>query len=218
MAVSAVMSQILKAHAINAQRLLNGKLPANIVLLRGAAMKAATPSFLQMHGLRSAMVAPTCIIRGLGKTLGMDILESEGGTGDYRSNIANKAHVILEALPRYEFLVLHVKGVDDAGHDKNLDMKTEMLARAGDALGILWNGIPAGTTVAVVGDHSTPVVIGDHSCEPVPVSIARKEENDESCALKDSVSVLSEIECSSGWLGRFNGLHLIQTMKAVHFS
>ena len=216
MAVSAAISNILRNHPVNKIRVDSGKLPANIVLLRGAAMNAVSPSFLQMHGLRSGMVAPTCIIRGLGKTIGMDIIESDGGTGDYNSNLLNKSIAILQAIPKYEFLVLHIKGVDDAGHDRSLSKKVEMLLRAGEALELLWNQCPVGTTVAVTGDHSTPVLLGDHSCEPVPVSIAKKT----ACGSqpRDGLTKFSEIECVAGSLGRFVGMNLVPTMKRLNFA
>ena len=37
------------------------------------------------------MIAPTAIIAGLGISLGMDIVEVEGATGDYHTNLINKA-------------------------------------------------------------------------------------------------------------------------------
>lgn len=37
------------------------------------------------HGLRGCMVAPTKIIAGLGMSLGLEVLEVPGTTGDYRT-------------------------------------------------------------------------------------------------------------------------------------
>jgi len=37
------------------------------------------------------MIAPTAIIAGLGMSLGMEIVEVEGATGDYHTNLINKA-------------------------------------------------------------------------------------------------------------------------------
>lgn len=44
------------------------------------------------------MVAPTKIIAGLGLSLGIDILEAPGTTGDYRTLLTNKATAIAKAL------------------------------------------------------------------------------------------------------------------------
>ena len=44
------------------------------------------------------MVAPTKIIAGLGLSLGIDILEAPGATGDYRTLLTPKATAIAKAL------------------------------------------------------------------------------------------------------------------------
>jgi 2,3-diphosphopglycerate-independent phosphoglycerate mutase len=215
-AVSMALQKKLHEHPINIQRSIEGKSPANVVLLRGAASKADLPSFLARHGLNAFMVAPTCIIRGLGINCGMAVVESEGGTGDYHTNILNKAVAVVEAFrrrPDVHFGVLHVKGVDDAGHDQNMAMKISLLRDVANALEFLWRELPEGSTVAVTGDHSTPVVRGDHCFEPVPVSIATKGKN-----IVDGVQRFDEISCQRGALGRFQGEQLVKTIKRLHFS
>lgn len=54
--------------------------------------------FLDKHGLLPCMVAPTKIIAGLGLSLGIDILEAPGATGDYRTLLTSKASAIAKAL------------------------------------------------------------------------------------------------------------------------
>lgn len=54
--------------------------------------------FVDKHGLRPCMVAPTKIIAGLGLSLGIDILEAPGATGDYRTLLTSKASAIAKAL------------------------------------------------------------------------------------------------------------------------
>lgn len=54
--------------------------------------------FLDKHGLWPCMVAPTKIIAGLGLSLGIDILDAPGATGDYRTLLTSKATAIAKAL------------------------------------------------------------------------------------------------------------------------
>lgn len=54
--------------------------------------------FENKHGLSPCMVAPTKIIAGLGLSLGIDILEAPGATGDYRTLLTSKASAIAKAL------------------------------------------------------------------------------------------------------------------------
>ncbi len=80
-----------------------------------------------------------------------------------------------------QFGLLHVKAVDDAGHDRNLAYRCAYL-RAADALlrqlaARLWahevrSGGAVRYALCVTGDHSTPVLFGDHSNEPVPFAVA----------------------------------------------
>lgn len=44
------------------------------------------------------MIAPTCIIKGLGISVGMDIAEVKGATGSYDSNYYNKFKAALDLL------------------------------------------------------------------------------------------------------------------------
>ncbi len=43
--------------------------------------RIAVPTFLEQHGMRACMVAPTKIIAGLGMSLGIDRLDAPGTTG-----------------------------------------------------------------------------------------------------------------------------------------
>jgi 2,3-bisphosphoglycerate-independent phosphoglycerate mutase len=71
------------------------------------------------------MIAPTAIIRGIGMTIGIDIFDVEGATGYYDSNFSNKMATAVELITsdKYDFGFVHIKAVDDAGHDKNPDLK-----------------------------------------------------------------------------------------------
>lgn len=71
------------------------------------------------------MVAPTKIIAGLGLSLGIDILDAPGTTGDYRTLLTNKATAITKALaaPLEPPPKLFVPGEEDLkpGHEDGYD-------------------------------------------------------------------------------------------------
>lgn len=221
---------------------------ANVVLFRGAAKKGWVPSFAVRHGLRGLVVAPTCIIKGLALCCSLEDTICEqcyvssaealrGATGDVHSDLDVKVDAALHALgltphtkdvastntsgaphPDYNFVLLHIKGVDDAGHNASLCEKLQVLQRCGAALQRLWERLSPGSTVAVVADHSTPIAVGDHCCEPVPVSMAVKPAFGSAASgpVRDGVQHYSEILAVSGALGRFRGEALIPTMKRLH--
>ena len=91
------------------------------------------------------MLAPTCIIRGIGITFGIPIFDVEGATGYYDSNLDNKARKAVEKIVSddFDFGFLHVKAIDDAGHDKNLGMKVSQLEKCDNAIKILVDSLSA---------------------------------------------------------------------------
>ena len=116
------------------------------------------------------MIAPTAIIRGVGLTFGMDLLDDvEGMTGYYDSNLQGKceraAREFIENKNGYDFGFVHVKSVDDAGHDKSYKIKVEQLEKADKAIGCLVKMLGEHTKehkdtdfiLCVTGDHTTPV-------------------------------------------------------------
>ncbi|CAL8468172.1 g7711 [Coccomyxa elongata] len=180
--LSAVLCDVLKEHPVNVERIAAGKPPANIVLLRGCGSRIAVETFEQRHGLRACMVAPTKIIAGLGMSLGVDCLSVPGATGDYRTQFHKKTEAIASALTDggYRFGMLHVKAVDDTGHDRQAVLKVRYIegvdAMVGQLIRRLWEAEAAGRgrfSLCITSDHSTPVEFGDHSHEPVPFAIAR---------------------------------------------
>ncbi|KAL4518101.1 hypothetical protein Ndes2526B_g01464 [Nannochloris sp. 'desiccata'] len=199
-AVDELIRSVLEKHPVNEERRKAGKYPANVILLRGCGCRLALVPFAQQHFMQPCIVSPTKIIAGLGMCASMDVLDVPGTTGDYRTLFHKKAEAVAEALCRennnnYEFAFLHVKAVDDAGHDRAVDLKVRYLevvdTMVGQLLRLLWQAerkyevdLKDGEnndekklqqqkfTVVVTGDHSTPVEFGDHSNEPVPFAIA----------------------------------------------
>lgn len=123
--VSSVFHEHLSSHPINVKRVCCNEPPANIVLLRGPGERINVPTFEEVHGLKPFMIAPTCIIAGLGMSLGFDLVKAPGATGDYHTNLLSKAETALAMLATgdYDFGFVHVKAVDDAGHDRDVVKK-----------------------------------------------------------------------------------------------
>ena len=147
-ALSRRITEKLQEHPINRRRTQEGKPPANCVLLRGCGARVKMPTFFESHSLVSFMIAPTCLIRGLGASLEMDIIDVPGGTGDYFTDLSAKAAYALKAFsqkqPSYDFGFVHVKAVDDAGHDKSLPRKAEFLQKVRAAGCCWWCGCGVG--------------------------------------------------------------------------
>ena len=78
------------------------------------------------------MISATAIIRGVGITFDMPILEVKGATGYFDSDLQAKAIRAAEAFDSgdYDFGFVHVKATDDAGHEGDIDEKIRQLEKA----------------------------------------------------------------------------------------
>lgn len=172
------------------------------------------------------MIAPTAIIAGIGKSLSMDIIRVPGATGDYSSNIMEKGKAALELLTlssasANEFGLIHVKAVDDAGHDKDFHRKKHFIEKVDEMIGVLVAGCLGAsdleTILCITGDHSTPVELGDHSFEPVPF-VAAKIVGGSFSGISvdvDAVTRFDESIAALGCFGRFSGDKLLPILFSL---
>ena len=73
--------------------------------------------FEERYGLKGACIAGTGLIKGIAKMVGLDLIEVEGANGTPETNFMGKAKALIEALEKYDFVLINVKGADEAGHD-----------------------------------------------------------------------------------------------------
>src|SRR5271157_133683 len=166
--ISKQVLEVLDKHPINVERKRQSLPPGNAILIRGAGEVPHIPPFSEKYGIRGAVIAAAGLIIGIGKMCGLEYLPvgsmeiEASGT----SAIA-KIKKAVEALDTYDFVLVNIKGADEAGHDGNFDRKTKFLEEADDAFKGLQN--LKDVIIIVTADHSTPVPIKDHSADPVPI-------------------------------------------------
>jgi 2,3-diphosphopglycerate-independent phosphoglycerate mutase len=235
--LSQTFQKVLNSHPINQNRIVNNRFPANIVLLRGAARMIDFPPFSSRNpGFSAFSIAPTAIIGGLAQCLAMERINCCGATGDYNTNLSAKAAGLVENLcseeKKYNFGFLHVKAVDDCGHDEDFRKKIYFLQKIDEMIGEIISGInerkeSSEFVLCFTGDHSTPISWGDHTAEPVPLLLAHIDRNcSESCnnegnnSNDDQNSLgsrlhLDEFICNGGKnvLGRFSGAELMSVIS-----
>ncbi len=161
--------KVLRSHPVNRGR----ELPANYLLCRGAGKLVRPPSFEQEHGIKGTVIAAEGMIKGVGSLLGMEVIHPKGATGGYDTNLYAKADAAVEALKRSDFVFLHIKETDLAGHDGDPEKKVAVIEDIDKMLGYLLKKIDMGSTIVVfTSDHSTPCSVRNHSADPVPIVIA----------------------------------------------
>ncbi|MEZ4475542.1 MAG: alkaline phosphatase family protein [bacterium] len=77
-------------------------------------------------------------------------------------------------LERYEFVTVHLKGTDVAGHDRRPLEKRDFISAADAALGRMLEDVALSgpLRVVVTADHGTSSMTGKHTQTPVPLLIS----------------------------------------------
>jgi len=193
--------EALKDHPLNRDRIAAGEPPANFVLARGASDCPDIPRLESIYGVYGAVIAGGALYRGVALACGMTSIDVPGATGGLDTDLGAKARAALDALDGVDYVFVHVKGTDNAGHDRDAAAKAAFIERIdAELIGPLVDGIDRDAThVAFTGDHTTPIDYGDHTVEPVPVLFVGPN------VRTDDTASFGEREAGRGGLGRFSG-------------
>jgi 2,3-bisphosphoglycerate-independent phosphoglycerate mutase len=193
--------EILADHPLNRARERDGLPPANTVLIRGAGEMGRYEPFAERYRMKGSVIAAATLITGIGRAIGLEIVPVPGITGSADTNLAGKVEAAIAELGRREFVLLNIKGADEAGHDGLPLEKRDFITRVDAALTPLLS-LPD-TLIAACGDHSTPCAIRDHSADPVPLLIHGDG------VRVDRVTRYTETACAEGGLHRIPGSALL---------
>ncbi len=197
----------LLAHPINARRQQQGLPPINFLLTKWAGVRPQVPPFLEQNGLRAASVEHYPLYVGIARVCGMTSVSTRQQP-DIRADLHEKLRVADDLFRQgYEFVHVHSKAPDVAGHRKDPIGKQHALEAIDSALGPLVQRIEhdPDLLIVVTGDHATPSsgpLI--HSGEAVPLLIAGGPN-----VLVDEVRAFHERAAIHGGLGRVTGADLM---------
>jgi 2,3-bisphosphoglycerate-independent phosphoglycerate mutase len=165
---------VLSDHPVNRKRRDAGRNPANAIWLWGEGKKPALPSFLETYGKRGAVISAVDLIKGIGRCVGMDVIEVAGATGNLHTNYTGKAQAALSALRQgADLAYVHIEAPDECGHQADLAGKIRAIERIdAEVIGQLTKELE-GTDyrMLVLPDHPTPIALRTHTDEPVPFVI-----------------------------------------------
>jgi len=192
-------AEIANEFVSQASSLLQGKTPANMVLLRGFSRRPNILSIPEIYKLKPAAIAMYPMYRGLAKLVGMQILP--GG-----KNITEQLDSLRRYYADYDFFFVHFKSTDAKGEDGNFGAKVQAIEELDNALPSLLSLDPE--VLIITGDHSTPATLAMHSWHPVPFILKSK------WCRPDDVAEFSERACLAGGMGRFPATEIMPLAMA----
>ena len=199
----ALSQAILKDHPVNQHRLSEGKPCANSIWLWGQGRAPQLPSFQEKFGKSGAIISAVDLLKGIGRYLGLEIIEVPGATGYLDTNYAGKADHALEALLEHDFVYVHVEAPDEAGHNGDLKAKIQAIEDFDRlVVGTVLNKIAQFSSfrIMVLPDHLTPVSVRTHTCEPVPFAIFPSNEKEGTDKIAKQKRKFNEHDALSGIL------------------
>jgi 2,3-bisphosphoglycerate-independent phosphoglycerate mutase len=192
-------AQIANEFVSQASSLLQGKTPANMVLLRGFSRQPHIPSISEIYRLKPAAIATYPMYRGLARLVGMKVLS--GG-----ESITDQLNSLHRQYAKYDFFFIHFKSADARGEDGDFPAKVQAIEELDKALPGLLSLDP--DVLIVTGDHSTPATLAMHSWHPVPFMLKSK------WCRPDDVTEFSERACLAGGMGRFPATEIMPLAMA----
>ncbi len=164
--------KILDDHPINRRRKDEGRHPANMIWFWGQGRQPNIPSFFSKFGKTGAVVAAVDLIRGIGRMVGLKLINVPGATGYIDTNYLGKGQYAVRALQECDFVWVHVEAPDEAGHEQDLDKKIAAIQDCDSkVLGTIISGLKSSREhfrILLLPDHPTPIATGSHSANPVP--------------------------------------------------
>jgi 2,3-bisphosphoglycerate-independent phosphoglycerate mutase len=168
--------QFLCEHPVNISRKERGLNPANSIWIWGEGRKPALMDFYKKYQLTGSVISAVDLIKGLGICAGLNSIDVEGVTGNYKTNYEGKAQAALEALASGEdFVYIHLEGPDECGHRYEIENKVKAIeaidSRIVKPIIEKLDSLGEEYKLLILPDHPTPLKLRTHTSEPVPFLI-----------------------------------------------
>ncbi len=194
----------LSAHPLNKKRVKMGLPPINAVGTQRAGMLGKLPTFAERWGLKGLIIASGALYNGIGQVVGMDTRRVKD-TDDPSRDLLERLKLAHQAR-EYDFIHVHTKVTDEAGHKKDPLFKQRVIETVDKALAYVVKEIVPDEEVLfiVTADHSTAssgTMI--HTGENVPLVMTGKYTR------RDDVKAFNEVSCAAGGLSLVRGNELM---------
>ncbi|NOU74328.1 2,3-bisphosphoglycerate-independent phosphoglycerate mutase [Paenibacillus sp. LMG 31458] len=201
--------EILRNHPVNAERLEQGKMPANFILTRGAGQIADLEPIVDQLHIMGSCIAGESTVLGVAQLAGFKTITDSSMTGNIDTNIELKARLAIEEIAENDIVYVHMKAPDVKGHDNLPFEKAKAIELFDRMVGCILNKLPDDTYLALAADHSTPCEVGEHTGDPVPILIYGPS------IRRDRTMAYNELDCAYGGLGHLSGNDFVRTLHGL---
>jgi 2,3-bisphosphoglycerate-independent phosphoglycerate mutase len=166
--------ELLEDHGINKRRLDQGKRPANMIWFWGQGRSPNLPSLVLRFGVAGCAIAAVDLVRGIARLAGLAIPNVPGATGNLNTDFAAKGEAAVQALERYDLLLVHVEAPDEAAHHADPEAKVWAIEQVDEkVLGPIVQALRrTAHRILLLPDHRTTIESRTHEEGPVPFVLA----------------------------------------------
>ena len=168
---------LLEKHEINKVRVDLKENPANMIWLWGQGTNPNMPTFRGMFGIEGSVISAVDLVKGIGKLIGLEVIQVPGATGYYDTNYEGKGEYAVSSLKEKDFVFVHVEAPDEAGHNGDVRAKITAIENFDKfVVGAVWKYLQGlnDYRIMVLSDHATPVSVRTHVSDPAPFIMAGK--------------------------------------------
>lgn len=159
--------EVLENHEINRVRLDLKENPANMIWLWGQGMKPSMPRFKDLFKIEGSIISAVDLIKGIGRIIGLKVINVPGATGYYDTNYLGKAEYAINSLKHKDFVFVHVEAPDEASHNGDLREKIASIEKFDKfVVGSVLEHFKSGKQdfrILVLSDHATPISMRTHA-------------------------------------------------------
>jgi 2,3-bisphosphoglycerate-independent phosphoglycerate mutase len=194
--------ELLGSHPINKKRVAAGKNPANSIWPWGQGRAPTMPHFREKYGLTGSVISAVDLIKGLGASAGLEVINVPGATGYFDTDYRAKAEHALKSLEKNDFVFIHVEAPDEAGHEGMVKEKVKAIEDLDSmVVGPMLEGLRrfGDFRLLVCPDHPTPLSIKTHARDPVPYIIYDSTRSGSPAKAYDEISMADGFFIKDGY-------------------
>ncbi len=142
----------------------------------GISEKVELPAFKELHNKTCSCICSAEIVKGIAKSMGIDVPILKNSTGDVDTDLKEKAEAVFNELESHDAVIAHINGTDEASHRKDLSEKINFIEKIDrEFLKYIYEENKNKAEIIITADHQTSSVTGRHEKGLVDFIVSNKK-------------------------------------------